>query len=306
MYNEEQKMRFLKETRRSPVYGASIFRATESVEEKYGVDLCLLPAEAIQSILNEKLGIRAKSVGTACVFLKAYFSWCRDNGIETGNGLEGLSVKTEEKIRNTMVASPKHLELILDKAFDPVESETIDCIYRCFLWMAFSGMEETDAVNVKIPEVDFIRMVIRHQDREYEMYKEALPAFHKACELTKFIYQHFNPEYKVSRARYPGDNLFRGFRSEKIKVNSLRSVVSSRFHEKKMKLSYDRLVLSGTFYRAYEMERAGFTPDFSDVVEERVERVDRAYSGSYCQKKTAASIKNELLNDYASWKHAFA
>lgn len=37
-----------------------------------------------------------------------------------------------------MLANPKHLQRCLNEMFNPVESNTIDCIYKAYYWMEFS------------------------------------------------------------------------------------------------------------------------------------------------------------------------
>lgn len=305
MYNEERKVKFLSETKKSPAFGKSIFRATEPIEQQYGVDLVMLPTEALQSVVNERLGIRTRSVGTAIVFLRSYFTWCKENGYEVGSGIDGLEIETGEKIRATMVSSPKHLELLLDKVFTPVQEETMDCIYRCFLWLAFSGLEDVEAMDVKTSEIDFEQMLIHHGDKDYELYKEAIPAFKKACSLTEFVY--INPKYskKVTRNRFPGEYLMRGVRSEKISLMTMRTIIGTHFRDNGIKISYSRIHLSGVFYRMYEMERAGMPVDFSGIAIERTNRIDRQYSENYSRRKVTASIEQDYIDDYASWKRAF-
>lgn len=306
MYNEERKIKFLSETKKAPTFGMSIFRAMEPLEQQYGVDLAMLPTEALQSVVDTRLGIRTRSVGVAIAFLRSYFVWCKEHGYEVGNGIDGLEIKTTEKIRNTMVSSPKHLEILLDKVFTPVQEETMDCIYRCFLWLAFSGLEDTEAMNVKINEIDFEQMLIHHGGKDYELYKESIPAFRKGCSLTEFVY--INPKYsrKVVRNRFPGEYLMRGIRSEKISLITMRSIVGTHFRDNGQKISYGRIHLSGEFYRMYEMERAGMPADFSGIAIERTNRIERQYSENYSRQKVVASIEQEYINDYANWKQAFA
>ena len=305
MYNEERKLKFLKDKKNS-AFGRSIFNATEQVEEQYEMDLAMLPSEALQSIINERLGVRTRSIGTAIAFIRSYYTWCKDSGFDVGDGLSGISIQNEGKITNTMVSSPKHLYVLLNSVFDPVHEETMDCIYRCFLWMAFSGIEDAEAVEVKVDEIDFDNMLIRHNGGEYELYRESLPAFKKACSLTEFVY--VNPKYskKVTRNRFHGEYLMRGIRSEKISLMTMRSIIGTHFRKNGLKVSYNRIYLSGVFYRAYEMERAGFTPDFTMLAMERVEKTDRHYSENYSKKKAVTAIEQDFIDDYSSWKQAFA
>lgn len=306
MYNEERKMKFLNETKKSPAFGMSVFRATELIEQQYGVDLVMLPTEALQSVVNERLGIRTRSVGTAIMFLRSYFMWCKENGYEVGDGIDGLEIKTAEKLRATMVSSPKHLEILLDKVFTSIQEETVDCIYRCFLWLAFSGLEDAEAIDVKTCEIDFEQMLIHHGNKDYELYKESIPAFKKACSLTEFVY--INPKYskKVIRNRFPGEYLMRGVRSEKISLMTMRTIIGTHFRDNGLKISYGRIYLSGVFYRMYELERAGMPVDFSGIAIERTNRIERQYSENYSRRKVVASIEQDYIDDYASWKQAFA
>lgn len=205
-----------------------------------------------------------------------------------------------------MVSSPKHLELVLDKAFDPVDAETIDCLYRCYFWMAFFGLKDVDALEVKVAEVDFENLLINHDGKTYEMYRESIPAFKMACNLTEFCYIH--PQYSntIRRERATGEYLMRGIRSDRMKLYTIRSTIGKRFGERSIQISYGKVYLSGVFYRAYEMERAGFTPNFDDIVIEKLDSVKRAYSRNYTKNKAANAIERGLQDDYASWKQAFA
>lgn len=305
MFNENQKKQFLDETGRDYAIGASIFGATEKAEEQYGADLAVLPKDAIQEIVDEKLGIREKSVEAALIFLKSYFSWCKEKGFDVGDGLDGIIINPVEKIKNAMVASPKHLNDLLDKAFDPIQMETMDCIYRCFLWMAFSGLEDTDAIDVKINEVDFHQMLIKHGEKEYILYKESLLAFRKGCSLTEFLY--INPKYldKVIRNRFPGDYLMRGIRSEKISLGTMRGIIRSHFKDIGMKLSYNRIYFSGIYYRAYEIEKAGGKADFSFIAREKALKNNKQYDKRYEERKAISAVERGLINDYENWKRAF-
>ena len=86
-------------------------------------------------------------------------------GISRCGGIGLLKVDMADKMRRLMVASPQHLESIMDAAFDPVDSETVDCLYRCYLWMAFSGFSEDESLSVKVSEIDFDSMMIHHNGK---------------------------------------------------------------------------------------------------------------------------------------------
>lgn len=305
MYNAERKNNFLAETRNSRKYGESIFKTMAACEERHGKDLCLLPADILQEFINKNFGVSTRATERLITFLNLYCNWCKEKGFDVIGGTDGLEVQTAEKIRYMMVSSPKHLEIVLDKAFDAVEKETIDCLYRCFFWMAFAGIRDSNALEVKADEVDFDAFLINHDGKSYELYREAVPAFRNACTLTEFV--HIHPGYKnnIKRARASGDYLIRGIKAPNFNLNAFRATVGKRFRERGIEVTYSRIRLSGIFYRAYEIERAGLQPDFSADVNERLTRIDRNYSTNYTREKVANGIERDLLSDYENWKKAF-
>lgn len=303
MYNEERKMRFLEETRSSTDFGKSVFHTTESYERNAGQDLCELETEALQGIANENFGSRTRTIDSTIAFLRSYVVWCKEQGYPVSDGIYGVKTQMDEKMKRYMIASPRHLQAILDRSFSPVESETVDCIYRCYLWMSFSGIEESDTFEVKVDEVNFDSMVIEHGGKSFEIYREAIPAFRMACEATEFKYQH--PRYTQIRSRVPGEFLMRGIRSEKIKSTTIRSVIQKAFKASEVELTYNKIRMSGMFYRAYEVERMGDAVSFDDYVIEQVIKRDSTYSRNYTRNKAANMIKRDLFDDYACWKAAF-
>lgn len=304
MYNEERKMRFLVETRSSTGFGKSIFNTIEPYETKNGADLCQLPIEVLQPIANSNFGSRTRTSDSTIAFLRSYAIWCKEQGYEVGDGIYQLKTEMNEKMRRMMVASPMHLESILDKAFDPVQSQTIDCVYRCYLWMAFSGMDDLDTLEVKVDEINFDTMTIEHSGRSYEIYRESVPAFKMACTATEFLYDH--PKYEAKmRSRFPGTHLMRGIRSDRIKITTVRGYVGKVFKENGIETSYGKIRLSGMFYKAYEMERCGIPVNFDNAVAERLAKMDHKYHKNYTRNKEANCIKRDLMEDYESWKAAF-
>ena len=303
MYNEERKMRFLTETRSSTDYGRSIFKRTSEYEEKAGADLCELPLSTLQTLANQNFGARTRAVYSAIAFLRSYVMWCKENGYNVVDDIYKVQTQMDEKVKRLMVASPKHLQSILDKAFHPLESETVDCVYRCYLWMAFAGMEEADALNVKVNEIDFSSMLIEHGGKSYEIYREAMQAFRMACDATEFVYEH--PNYKQRRSRCPGDYLMRGIRSDKIKATTIKSVVKKAFKSNGIELTYSNIRLSGMFYRAYETERMGDEVNFDGMIAEHIIKMDSTFHKNYTRSKVANLIKRDLFDDYACWKAAF-
>lgn len=305
MYNKDRKMQFLEETRSSTDFGKSIFNTTEPYEQEAGQDLCELQSEVLQSIANDNFGSRTRTMDSTIAFLRSYVLWCKEQGYPSSDGIYNVETQMDEKMKRYMVASPKHLQTILDRAFPPVESETVDCIYRCYLWMSFSGIDKEEATEVKVSEIDFNSMLIEHGGKSFELYRDAVPAFRMACDATEFKHYHTNPDYMKIVNRFPGEYLLRGIKSEKVKLVTAKRVVQTAFKNSGVELTYDKIRLSGVFYRAYEAERSGDNVNFDDIVVEKIVKRESTYHRNYTRNKAANMIKRDLLDDYACWKAAF-
>lgn len=306
MYNEDRKIQFIEETRNSEDFGRSVFRTTEPYEIEADKDLCEFQTEALQSIMNKNFGARTRSVDKTIAFLRMYVLWCKEQGYRTNDGIYSVKAQMDEKMKRYMVASPKHLQAVLDEAFPPVESKTVDCIYRCYLWMSFAGFDEHEPLEVRVDEVDFTSMLIEHAGKSYEIYREAIPAFRVACEATEFKYE--NPNYKKGpqmRSRFPGEYLMRGIRSGQVKIATAKSFIQKAFKNSDIELTYNKIRMSGMFYRAYEAERMGEPVNFDSFIAEQVINRKSEYHNNYTRGKVAGYIKRDLLDDYACWKAVF-
>lgn len=321
MYNEEQKRAFIESHTKSDNTMAKIiqiFTWFEPYEEKWGLDLSQQNAEELQPVVNAITGVRGKSTELVIIILKEYIKWCERNGYKFSNGIYDVKIDAIEKIKTQMVASPLHLQSVLNEFFDKVEEETVDITYRIFLWMAFAGLEDKDAIRVTKNCVDLKSLKIRFEGHSYNIYEEGLEDFVKACTLTDFKFIH--PNYITRRNRAAGDIIMRGVRSSTVNLKTIRPVINKKFSAKdtekikghqKSHVSYKRIYLSGVFYRAYEREQAGLPVDFSEFVAMSMERRVLARKKDYETSKTrthntiANAFEREYLADYERWKCAF-
>lgn len=206
-----------------------------------------------------------------------------------------------DKVRKQMVTSPLHLQRYLNEVFDPEGDETIDNLYRCYYWMAFSGIREEDTLSITASDVDFMDMSIRYGENCVPLYRESLPAFHNAVELPGFLYKHPNYAKEIRRDRVPGDTIMRGVRAT-TKTMSIRSMLSHRSAaalqdgKTKQQLSFYRVWMSGLFYRMYERERAGIPVDFSDAA------VDFMSGGHMLSKAGSSWSTNKTKLKKTIWK----
>lgn len=323
MYNETQKNAFIAAHTSSDKTTAlivQIFNWFEPYETEWNMDLSQQTTEILQPVVNDLSGLRSKSTELVLIILKEYVKWCGRNGYEVSKGIFDVRINTIDKIQNQMVASPLHLKSILDKkevhndketlicGFDLPEQETVDITYRVFLWMAFAGLDDKDAIRVTADHVDLKKLRINFEGHSYEIYKEGREDFEKACKLLDFLYIH--PNYTTRRDRAEGNIIMRGFRSPNVDLLTIRPIINKRLCSGKTptkeKISYRRIYLSGIFYRAYERERAGLPVDFSDVIAREMQ--DRQYTVTKTRTLTtiANALEREYLADYEKWKCAFA
>ena len=325
MYNQELKEEYIstifEEDKRKTIL--SLFNAVEKYEQEWDADICTRSPEELEPVLDKISGTRQRSMATRINLLKRYFEWCLNVKKYEGacDGIFNISTKNfgEDKIRRQMVASPNHLETYLDCLYESPEEETIDCIYRCYFWIAFSGIDEENLTKILCSDVDIDKRVIRLNDREFRIYDEAIEAFEKSKNLSYFIYKHpnYNP---VKRLRSDGKELLRGIKvgvsiSNMRAESSRRQVNKDRWRGKSknnpsikmdLRLGYGRVKLSGQFYRQYEMEMAGgvvdFTQDAIDFMKDYHYKMEKS-------RNTQAAKRRQVIadyeKDYERWKSAY-
>lgn len=310
MYNEERKEKFITSYTDSPksaYYVRAIFKKFAPYEEdEWHSDLCMQSTEVLEPIINSQTGARMESAERALIVLKEYVKWCARNGIETSNGVFGVRVDVVEAVKEQMVASPLHLQKKLDELFNAEDEQTMDCLYRAYIWMAYAGLTDTEALEVEVSEVDLTDLVIRHNDKVYQLYKEAKKTFEQACNLKQFKYKHKNYDTALENPRVPGTKLMRGIKSDVMKLSTLRSVITKKTAAHGMKMSYKKIFYSGIFYRVYENERAGEDISFADYVAEVLEKNDYVLNKNRTINKIANEMIRALEIDYDRWKCAFS
>ena len=315
MYNEEQKRDFLNQYSKSKsgleAY-ARAFNAMQKYEEEWGADLCTRTKEELEPAVNSVLGVRSQGKGARMALYKAYVQWCLENGVEGAcDGMMYVDISDAKKMVEQMVNSPTHLQKYLDTVFHKESEKTIDDIYRCYLWLAFAGMSESDIFEVETTDVRFQDFSVTKNGKEYPIYRESLRAFKNCVELSGFVYLHPNYSNEVVRPRVPGKQLLRGIKTHAY-PQIIRAELSKRTKravaegKTKTRISYYRSWLSGVFYRMYQLELAGVEPDFSNVASDFM--AGKTYNLSSGRNLIGAKhrrVIKEYSIDYERWKKAF-
>lgn len=308
MFNEELKNSFIQQYTDSKPTAEKVRRIFDIIskyEERWGEDICTKSADDLKTVIDNVLGLRSGPRLTNLSLLRKYSKWCMDNGVP--NACDGLfQVKDEgvQRIRLSMVSSPKHLQECLDHAFPPESSFRIDNIYRCFFWMAFAGIDEKDSVLITANHIDSWNRVINFNDKEYPIYDEAVPVFRHLCSANSFLCDFSRYEKIVPRV--PGEQILRGVKSNKDLDAATVSHMASRklriAYESapdRMRLTYRSIELSGRFYRIHEEEQKSGSYRFDEALEAQIEE-NECLSAS--RKR---GIKREYEIDFLRWKAAF-
>lgn len=316
MYNKDLKCEFIQQYTQSATAiqtCEAVFNVFEKYEEEMGADLCTLSVEQLQPIIDKALGNRIRGRMSKYAILKKYVEWCVSAGVEdaTDNILK-IDISGTEKMRMCSVANPLGLQLYCDSIFKPENKESIDNIYRCFLWLGYAGMLEQDIMNITVDDVDLSNMVVKYNGESYPIYSYALPAIKNCVMLKSFVYEHGGYKSAIYKRRVEGDKLIRGITGT-YSLSTIRSEITRKSikagHENKHmpRLSYKRVFISGLFYRTFEREKAGIPVDFSDAVNKFV--LGKKYdfsSGKSNMKLKKSQILHDFEVDYERWKKAFS
>ena len=292
-------------------------------ESEWGFDFTLAPIEELQPAFNSVVSSAWIGANNTLRCFRQYGHWRKAQGLPCGEGVFHLQIDQATAIRESMLPSPEQLAALLNAVFDPPFMHTIDIVYRVFLWMGFSGLEDREAILITPENVNLGRMYIETQSHEYPLYDESIDDFRLACELRAFR----QGDRMVPRA--PGDQIMRGKRrsrktnTDAMLVHTIRPTLARKLSDaadnnrKRQRpipvgfgITYNKVYLSGVFYRFYELERLGKPPDFDRYAMEAFERAqsgDKPYKVSVHNPQAAIllRLKKTTATDYANWKRAF-
>lgn len=301
MYNAEQKTRFIKSFTTSAATreeALRFFNALEPFEQRWGADICTRSEEEVKLVLADQMGIKNRSAHMRMYIIREYGKWCVGNQIPgAATVLQNLQDVGIERIKQTTLRNPRHLQSWLDLICLPESSQTADNAVRVYCWLGYAGLSDQEAITVKSSEVDFRRQVICHRGREYPIYRESLAAMHNCVELESF-----------KRRRIPGNILIRGVRSEPT-VLSLRVELTRKKRHlvgtpmEQMDISYNRIWRSGIYYRMYEDEQAGIPVDFLAAADAQLYDLPaRSTRTGVVLNKKRNELAKEYKIDYERWK----
>lgn len=317
MFNQDRKEKFINECSKTKLARSltfSLFNASEEYENKYNHDICDMTKEEMSDMVSSLKGLQGKTAVQKICILKEYEQWCIDEKLTPNRSVSVIDGITADdvgiaNIKQQMVATPQELQKQLNIYFAPEDKNGVDNLYRAYFWLAFSGIAQEDVLKIKNSNIDIKNMCVNFGQEFYPIYKEEVDCLRNGVILREF--NNMNPNYKDARqTRVVSEFLFRGTRGV-FNTNTLRMTVSRRIKivnekEKGVKLSYNRIWLSGVFYRMYEREQLGFPVNFKPLVEGIVATKEYDFTNT---KSTNGSVigkkEKEFKDTYYRWKLAF-
>lgn len=318
MFNESTKQEFIRKYSESESVRArceKVFNTISAYEESCGADVSCFSEDQIKHILSEKSGLRHSSIFATVRILNDYLSWLERNGFSSKNSrITFDDDDIVQKYRNKMAFGTEHLVRYFDAAFGNISDKSVYITYRCFLWLAFVGLDVHEAMDVRTHDVDTTSMFVRVSGRVVPLYEESIPDFVAAKTLNEFrVINPLAPDKIIMMPRDDGDRLLRRVkRSSGDNANNAQRSISieiprctKRAVDKGLvtaRLNYSNIKLSGIFYRMYLREIAGSPVSFLSVAE--AELVDDESSGRNLSAKRSRIIRG-YERDYEVWKRAY-
>lgn len=311
MYNKDLKIRFIQCRNKSDSDDKIcylLFRRIEPFEREWNADICTVSVEKLQPVLEVICGNRTGSWSRLYI-LKSYCKWCLYEAKVPGacDSIFHIKLAGIEMIKNQMVASPRDLQRCLDRIYKCEDDNTVDNVYRCYFWMAFCGIPESNILNITSNDVDLTNMTIISDEVEYELYRESFASVRKCATIDSFALIHPLHNDVSFKPRGKGNQLLRGFK-DLSSIYTLRSSISQDLNNNKSEraISYNRVWLSGVFYRIHEDEVVTGIPRFDGYLDDFMRGKDYKLGPGRSSLQTVRKEKlNIVSQSYNRWKIAF-
>ena len=308
MFNKDLKDKFIEEqsgSKKTFDRVKSLMHAVGKFEDEWNADICTRSVEELTPVIGKIIGVRNYTHMTDLSTLRRYARWCLKNEVPGAtDSLLQIKDVGYDKLVGCMVSGPKQLQERLNLVFPPESDCMMENVYRCFFWMAFSGLEEQETIMVTAKDVDLKNLIIRVNGNKYPIYKEAVPVFRHL--ITANCFMHLRGSQEIVIKRTSGSSILRGIRDigdmsyEKVRQAASRKVKTALGQsEDNLTITYTKTKLSGLFYRTYRTELSLGKYDFDDAVDVYLKDKPRVTRF----KREAVAAEYEV--DYSRWKAAF-
>lgn len=300
MYNESIKESFINfrmsisrtgEAEKYQRIISGIFDDLETIEESLGKDFSQF---TYHEMLDNLPVIMKRSItyqNNVLSQLKIYLKWCIEHGysLDSENRLEGVTSTELDFTRSysmCMIKDEAQLIEYLDKVFEPINSDSVDSMYRTMMHLIYCGVPFKDTFDVQISEIDFTNKTLTHKGKEYQLTDETIDYINHVKHMNFFTHLDGSNRFPLADNDYiirtSSDN-------REAMPNTARTNCSAKLAKLKnytdypLTISFTSVWKSGVFNRAYQNEKT---------------------NGSVNLKMLENSKEN--LTEYEGWKSAFS
>lgn len=305
MFNEEQKLRFIKDTAKSVNYQRDLkqaFDKTESLEVTFDLDLCMWDAQQLRLFFTRNKYTSILTIRSDISAIRSYCTWAKNSGYDTSGAIYELdpnSLIDLSAYREKYFPTPEALCEYMDRLFNCDKFEKAEiATYRMYYWMAFAGVPENRVWDISCSMIALDDLIVVLDDNY--IYLPQCCADDVAC-----VYNRANCHGNL---KTPILQLF----NKGIASGHVGSYMKYRINKGISRPSFHNVKQSGLFYKAYLQEQKGFPVD--SVFDSAIERTVResGYNGwgdSALKRKVLNNRRSQLRrsfkSEYAAWKAAF-
>lgn len=239
-----------------------------------------------------------------------YLSWCikENKSIIKENMLMGKSVKEfniSASYANILLKDENELANILDEAIQPLDADTVDNNYRCFLHLLFAGLSQDDVVNLKICDINLRENIINVNKRKIkisEKLRKIIEYILSMQFLTRSVRGGGLRQDCITKSGYLIENTVDI--TEKMNPNyrqiirkSLAVAISQKLSNCSKQLSPTNIINSGVFSRIYLNEIETGEIDCTEYLIMR--------RGGVSVIKNPEILISNCRYEYKLWKEAF-
>lgn len=315
LYNEELKKEFLNTYTQSDVAFRKtelIFQKIGDIESEYNTDLCyVVDKDMLLKMIRVVSANRSTGTNIKLSILRRYVNWCSErlDGVsaELINSISAEDINIDY-IKLHMASDSGDFKYYLSTFLRSDDDLTMDIVFKCIMWMGYSGIPEEKITDIKTEDVQLEvinnRFVILNEGLLYSVPAEAFDTFKKCVELTGFNYEYSKATKMVPRA--DGNKLLRGIKA----VSSQTYLIQQLSVKRKQKnlernINYTSATWSGFFYRLHELEKKNkidFLEEAGKYIGDRIYKLDKTRMS---QENIRTKISKEIKFDYELWKKAF-
>lgn len=246
--------------------------------------------------------------------LTGYVEWAIQHGRtpHAENYLHGITVEDidlAETYKLSMIKDAEQLNEYIDIAFAPLESDTIDNLYRVCMWLLYDGVSQTDMFKIKISDLDLENKIINYSNKIIKLndfsikdirYYVDMKAYAAKRRSVMTYVSKANTNYLIDFSSPNRTNAVQYLRMRFSKfVNALREETGLQYKLTPMNVSH-----SGFYRKIYEHELETGTIDLTDIYNFYVTKQTRSKK-NLDNPGYEKSVKKRFLLQYEIWKKAF-